>query len=129
MIKSFMLKSQTPYTYPSAVPAIGVPKQMIEPHATPATIRRGSIPRLIAIVAAIGQKIAITAALLINCVMNMDTKQKIVARMIGFVRFGNALLKRFEIHSPVPDAVIALESGSVPATRKITLQLTELNAS
>ena len=59
----------------------------------------------------------------------MDTKQKIVARMIGFVRFGNALLKRFEIHSPVPDAVIALESGSVPATRKITLQLTELNAS
>ena len=25
LIKSFMLKSQTPYTYPSAVPAIGVP--------------------------------------------------------------------------------------------------------
>lgn len=49
--------------------------------------------------------------------------------VLEIINSGNALLKRFEIHSPVPDAVIALESGSVPATRKITLQLTELNAS
>ena len=59
----------------------------------------------------------------------MQTIQNIVARITALSSDGKALVINWAIHFPVPDLLMAVERGNVPATRKITLQLTEFKAS